>query len=76
MRFEIDPHSPFFNEPTALDQQLVDWSVDEKAKINTSGVTFTNTDSSRFYYSPDEGDAKTGLWVHIQGHGYTLLMLR
>ena len=75
--FAIDRHSPFLNDSKAMEVPLVSW--DNAAGINTAGITLDDSlgaDVCSFYYTPDEAETKTGLWVHLQGHGYTLILFR
>ncbi len=72
--FQINRHSPFFNESKTADVQLVSWP---SQGIDTAGVEFdTSVPGSRFYYMPAEDSKKTDIYVQLQGHGHTVVLFR
>ena len=72
--FAVDRRSPFFQDKNTMDVPLVAWN--NAAGINTDGIVFESSDSVRFFYTPEEGATKTGLWVNLQGHGFTMILFR
>lgn len=77
--FTVDRSSPYLKVRGNFTQQLVDWSTSSAAtKLNTDGVAFGAVPrvGEFFYFTPTEGEAKSGVAVSCLGSSGFAIIVR
>ena len=76
---KVDRSSPYLKVRGNFTQQLVDWSTSSAAtKLNTDGVAFGAVPrvGEFFYFTPTEGEAKSGIAVSCLGSSGIAIIVR
>ena len=79
VKFVVDRSSPYLKVRGDFTQQLLDWSSSTAGtKLNTAGVSFAAMPRAgeRMYFTPAEGDAKSGVAIDCIGQKGLAIVLR
>ena len=79
LMFKVDKTSPYRKVRGDFTQQLLDWSTSAaESKINTAGVTLAASDRAgeTLYFTPVEGDAKSGVSIDCIGQKSFAVVVR
>ena len=77
--FKVDRSSPYLKVRGDFTQQLLDWSSSTAGtKLNTAGVSFAAMPRAgeRMYFTPAEGDAKSGVAIDCIGQKGLAVVVR